>query len=259
MTNPVIECLKAHRSIRKFTDKPIEPETLDLILEAGTRAATAGNLQHYSFIVVDDPAKKRELFDDEVVDNPICIIAVVDEYRLKRWLELSDAPFYLNQASNLFIGYWDAVIALQNVVVAAESLGLGTVYIGAVLSMDLNKLLGTPEYVFPAGMVWLGHPDESPELRPRMPLEGVVHRNGYRVVSDEEIKEYYRFLDERWEQMPEKVRKEFEEKGIHNMGQVVTLGHYTEEFISGESAAILDLLKKSGFRLEKAEKDSADR
>lgn len=258
MTNEVIECLKAHRSIRKFTDKPVEPEKLDLILEAGTRAATAGNLQHYSFIVIDDPVKKRELFDDEVVDNPICIVAVVDEYRLKRWLDLHGAPFYLNQASNLFIGYWDAIIALQNVVVAAESLGLGTVYIGTVLSMDLNKLLGTPEYVFPAGMVWLGHPDESPELRPRMPMDAVVHRNGYRIVSDEEIKEYYRFLDERWDQMPEKIRKEFEEKGIHNMGQMVMLEHYTEEFIGGESAAILERLEKSGFRLERTKEEPAD-
>ena len=249
MMNAVIDCLMNHRSIRKFKSQPVEPEKLDLILRAGVRAATAGNLQHYSLIVVDDDEKKRALEDDPTLESSTMIVAVVDTYRLKRWFELNDAPFYFNQACNLFIGFWDAIIALQNIVIAAESLGLGTVYFGEILSKDLNQILGTPEYVFPAGLVAIGYPDEAPDLRPRLPLEAVVHRNGYRVPSDGEIMTFYREKDQAWESLPEESRRDLVARNIRNTAQSVTVGHYTEEFIAGESKAILENLKKAGFKL----------
>ena len=247
--NAVIECLLNHRSIRKFQDKPIEKDVLDTILQAGTRAATAGNLQHYSLIVVDDQVKKRALWDDEMLDAPTMIIAAVDEYRLKRWFELNEAPFYFDQLTNLLIGYWDAVIALQNVVVAAESLGLGTVYLGEILSKDLAGILDTPPYVFPAGCVLVGYPAEAPPLRPRLPLEAVIHRNGYHIPSDEEIKAWFKQKDQRWQELPEERRKKFEEQGITNWAQRATIGHYTQEFITGESAAIFHNLVAAQFKL----------
>lgn len=247
--NAVIDCLMNHRSIRKFLDKPIEPDILDTILQAGTRAATAGNLQHYSLIVVDDPAKKRAFWDDEMLDAPTMIIAAVDEYRLKRWFELNGAPFYFDQISNMLIGYWDAVIALQNVVVAAESLGLGTVYLGEIISKDMAGILGTPAYVFPAGCVLVGYPDESPDLRPRLPLEAVVHHNGYRIPTDDQICAYFKSKDERWLLLTEETRQKFMDKGITNWAQRTTIGHYTQEFVIEDSAGVLRNLATAKFRL----------
>ncbi|HXZ97991.1 MAG TPA: nitroreductase family protein, partial [Candidatus Acidoferrum sp.] len=177
------------------------------------------------------------------------IVSVVDTYRLKRWFELNDAPFYFNQPCNLFIGFWDAIVALQNVVIAAESLGLGTVYLGEVLSKDLGQILGTPEYVFPAGLVAVGYPDETPDLRPRLPLEAVLHRNGYQVPGDDEIKVFFREKDEAWKDLPEEFREDLLAQNIRNTAQRVTVGHYTEEFIAGESKAILENLKKARFKL----------
>jgi len=250
MTNAVIDNLMNHRSVRRFKSKPIEPEKLDLILNVGIRAATAGNLQQYSLIVVDDVEKKRALWDSPVAEAPTMIIAVVDEYRMKRWVELSDAPFYFNHAVNLFIGFWDAIIALHNVVVAAESLGLGTCYMGTVLSVDIQRALGTPEYVFPAGMVWLGYPDESPELRSRLPLEAVVHRNGYHVPTDDEIRAFYHQKNQEWwDGLSEQSKRAFRERGITNKAQERTIGHYTEQFIKGESKRILENLEKAKFKL----------
>jgi FMN reductase (NADPH) len=248
--NDVIDCLLQHRSIRKFLDKPIEVEVLDTILLAGTRAATAGNLQHYSLIVVDEPAKKRLFWDDEMLDAPTLIIAAVDEYRLKRWFEMNDAPFYFDQLSNLLIGYWDAIIALQNVVVAAESLGLGTVYLGEIIAMDMEGILGIPPYVFPAGCVLVGYPDECPDLRPRLPLEAVVHRNGYHIPTDDEIRAWFKQKDKRWLGLPEETRKKFEARGITNWAQRTTIGHYTEEFITAESEGVLRNLSAAKFRME---------
>ncbi len=247
--NPVVDCLMNHKSIRRFKSKPIEPEKLDLILKTGIRAATAGNLQQYSLIVVDDPEKKRALWDSPTVDAPTVILSVVDIYRLKRWFELNDAPFYFDQAVNVFIGFWDAVIALHNIVIAAESMALGAVYIGTILSVDLKKVLGTPDYVIPAGMALVGYPDESPGLRPRLPLGAVVHRNGYQIPSDDDIQVFFRERDEEWHEMPEDRRRQYQEKGITNVAQRTTVGHYTDQFTANESKAVLDNLKRAKFAL----------
>ena len=245
MSNPVIDCLLDHRSIRRFKSDPVPEELLDEILHAGTRAASAGNLQTYSFVVIDDPDRLEKM----TFEAPLAIAVLVDHYRFKRWLELNDAPFYFDQAVNLFIAYWDAVIALQNIVVAAESLGLGTVYVGLVLSKDVQEWLGAPEYVFPAGLVFIGYPDELPELRPRLPLDAVVHRNSYHVPTDEEIRAYYRERNTLWDELPQAKREKLCKKGIENYAQFVTLGHYTPEFIRTESKKLIENLKRAGFKL----------
>jgi len=249
MANAVIDCLMNHRSIRRFKPQPLEAGVLETMLRAAVRAPTAGNLQQYSLIVVDDAQKKRAVYDSPLVDAPTMIVAVVDQYRMKRWVELNGAPFYFDQAINLFIGYWDALAALHNLVIAAEALGLGTVYIGLVLSANLQQALGTPEYVFPAGMVLVGYPDEAPELRPRLPLEAVVHRNGYHIPTDDELRELYREKDSQWDQLPADIRAALEARGIHNVAQRRTLGHYTREFIAHESAGVLENLKRARFKL----------
>ena len=253
MMNPVIECLLNHRSIRKFRADPIEPEKLDLILRAAIRSATAGNLQPYALLVVEDRARLKEVAPEwlgiDSMSAPAALFALVDQYRLKRWFELSGAPFYNDQAVNLFISFWDATIALQNAVIAAESLGLGTVYIGGVLAMDIRKAFGAPEYVFPAGLVLLGYPEETPPLRPRLPLEAVVHRDRYHVPTDEEIRSFYREEDARFDSLSEEQKAKLREKGITNRALHRTVGHYTGEFIREESAGVLDNLRRARFRL----------
>lgn len=245
MSNPVIDALLNHRTIRRFKPDPVPEETVETLLQAGIRAASAGNLQGYSLVVIDDPQRLAKMS----FKAPLAITALVDQYRLKRWFELNGAPFYNDQAINLFISYWDAVIALQNIVVAAESLGLGTVYVGLVLSSDVKETLDAPDYVVPAGLVFIGTPDESPDLRPRLPLEAVVHHNTYRVPTDEEIRTYYADRDRQWESMNPERKRKLEAKGIRNTAQAVTLGHYTPQFIHSESKHLLRSIKAAGFRL----------
>lgn len=249
MCNPVIDCLLSHRSIRKFAPRPIEPEMLDLILTAGTRAASAGNLQHYSLIVIDDEEKKKALMDNPMTENAIMVMAVVDEYRLKRWFELNNAPFHFDRIAHVMIGVWDAVLVLQNIIVAAESLGLGTVCIGGSIGFDIRSVLGTPDYVVPAGMALIGYPDEAPELRPRLPLEAVVHRNGYQIPTDDAIRVFFREKDRQWDDMPEERREELAARGIENTAQRLTMGNYTQEFVANRSRAILRNIENAGFKL----------
>ena len=260
MENPVIKSLMAHRSVRKFKAKTIPPEILNLILRAGIRAATAGNLQLYSLVVVDDHERQKALqremvakgvFRDEIqLDVPIEIIALVDQYRLRRWFEVSNcAPVCNNRALNLFQGLSDATIVLQNIVVAAESLGLGTCYVGGIQSVNIQRLLNTPEHVFPAGMVCVGYPDESPGLRVRLPLEAVVHRNSYRVLTDDEIRMVYREREGVWETVRAELKERLRKENIHGIPQAVAVQRYSRQVVVGRSKGIIENLDRAEFVL----------
>lgn len=256
MSNPVIECLLNHRSVRKYKKKPLEPDKLELILRAGTRAATAGNLQLYSFIVVDDDEKKKELDRAwearpvSLADAAVVIIALVDQYRVKRWLRLhSDREIHNNRPINFFLGIWDALIALQNIVVAAESMGLGTCYVGSILEMNIQEILKTPEHVFPAGMVCIGYPNEWPAFSMRLPLEAVVHKNIYVLPSDNEINEWYKERDAVWDTVADTLKERLKEQNIFGIAQALAIQRYSEEAVEKRSKGILDNLRRSEFDL----------
>ena len=246
-TNPVIESLLNHRSIRKFKPDPIEPDVLETILHCGTRAATASNLQYYSFVVVDDPAKKKAIGFPDV---PVAIFAMVDVYRIKRWLELNNTvPLKMSGANALFTGLWDSLIALQNVVVAAESIGLGTCYYGVGIRMDVRRHLGVPEYVFPAGLVCIGYPEEDPGLSSRLPLDAVVHKNGYRIPSEDDIRRWYAEREKVWDTVSEEKKAKLADQGIHSIPQAVAAQKFSEQAMKDRSVGIIENLKRAGFVL----------
>jgi nitroreductase len=246
--NHVIDSLTAHRSIRKFKPDPVAPEVVAQILHAGIRGATSYNLQNYALLLVDNPEKKDAL---GVAHAPLAVIALVDQYRLQRWFAVNDAgPSCFNGAHNLFIAFWDTIIALQNIVVAAESLGLGTCYYGHILGVDVQTLFGTPEFVFPAGMVAIGYPDECPPLNTRLPLEVVVHRNKYQLPSDEDIRCWYAQCDAEWDTLSNEQKAHLAEQGIQNMAQKMAKEGCSEQFIAQRSADIVRNLRRARFVLE---------
>lgn len=270
MTNPVIESLLNHRSVRRYLPGPVEPEKIDLILEAGTRAATGGNLQLYSFVVIDDPTRKEQMdaeypqMEFKYVDIPVVIMVLADLYRVRRWFEVfgvEPGATVNNRLFNLLMANWDALIALQNVVVAAESLGLGTCYVGNALMMDIKKLLGAPDHVFPAGLITVGYPDTTPDLSSRLPMEAVVHRNQYHVPAEKEIKAFYAERNRVWDRLPEDLKAKLTSKGISNIPQGVARRKFAEAdyFISGEKGSItsaaecnrklLENLGRAGFEI----------
>ena len=256
MTNPVIDCLMNHRSVRKYSSKPIEPDKLETILTAGTRAATAGNLQFYSFVVVDDDEKKKELdraWEPKAVfisKAPVVIIALVDQYRVRRWLKLhSDRDIHNNRPINFFLGIWDALIALQNMVIAAESFGMGTCYIGSILEMNIAEILGVPKHVFPAGLVCIGYPEATPKLSMRLPLDAVVHRNSYRMPTDDDINRWYAERDKVWDKVSEERKEKLKGQNIHSIGGALAVQRYSAEVVEQRSRGILDNLRRSEFDL----------
>ena len=247
MSNPVVDTLMSHRSIRKFQPHPVAPELVDAILRAGIRGATSYNLQNYALLLVDDAEKKNAL---GLAHAPLVVIALVDQYRLSRWFAVHHAgPSCFNGAHNLFIAFWDAIIVLQNMVVAAEALGLGTCYYGHVLGINVQALFGTPEYVFPAGMVAIGYPDESPPLNTRLPLGAVVHHNSYQLPSDEDIRRWYAESDAEWDTMNDEQKARLAEQGIHNSAQRVAKEGCSAHVVGERSADILQNLRRARFLL----------
>ena len=262
MTNPVIDCLLNHRTVRKYKQEPVEPEKVELILKAGTRAATGGNLQLYTFVVIEDEKRKKALDAAweqrfvSVAKSPLVIIALADQYRVRRWLEAhSDRPICNTKSQNLLLAVWDALIALQNMVVAAESLGLGTCYIGSILSMDIQRLLGAPEHVFPAGLVCMGYPDESPDLSMRLPMEAVVHRDYYCIPTDQNIADWYRERDNVWETVSDRLKKKLAEENIHGIAQALAVQKFSQEIVTRRSRGIIENLARSGFELRPTDQD----
>jgi hypothetical protein len=108
----------------------------------------------------------------------------------------------------------------------------------------------TPEYVFPAGMVCLGYPDEEPRLSQRLPLEAVMHRNSYQFFDDETIKDLYRERDSVWESVSEGWKNQLRKQGINSIPQALAVQRFSNEATGERSQRILENLRKAKFTFE---------
>jgi FMN reductase (NADPH) len=247
-----------HASVRRYADEPVDPETLSVLLEAGIRAPSAGNLQNYSLMVVDDRSVLDRLAEEAgaafLRQAPMCIVSLVDHYRFKRLCDLYDAPFTFDTADAVFIGMWDAIVALHNISVAAESLGLGTCYVGFILETDNRDILGLPDHVFAAGMMSVGYPESKPGLNSRLPIDAVVHRNSYRKPADEELAEVYGEWMSKWDTFYERLsdgkKKHWNsELGVSNNAQYITKTVYTRERMEKWGELVLDNVRGAGYSI----------
>ncbi|AZK45022.1 oxygen-insensitive NADPH nitroreductase [Paenibacillus lentus] len=198
--NETIDLLLNHRSIRKFTDQPLMPEQVNMIVAAGQAASTSSNIQAYSVIAVMKEELKKELArlsgnQAYVHDCPVFLVWCADLSRLKAAAEKHQPgqETYEGTMEHLIVATVDTALAAQNAAIAAESLGLGIVYIGGIRNniAEVADLLGLPELVYPLFGMCMGYPDQQPDLRPRLPQEAVLHWNGYDAsASDKQVERY---------------------------------------------------------------------
>ena len=198
---PALETALAHRSIRKFSDKPVPPEILAALMDAGRMASTSNHLQCVSVIRITDAAIRagiRRAASDMayVTECPEFLLFCVDFH--KHHLLLPEAQ--TDWAEALLIGAVDTGIMAQNMLLVAESLGLGGVYIGALRNdiAAVAELVGLPAHYLPLVGLCLGYPAQDPPVKPRLPQEVVLHENRYRepdpqafAAYDEELRAYY--------------------------------------------------------------------
>ncbi|EIC13579.1 oxygen-insensitive NADPH nitroreductase [Kingella kingae] len=199
-SKPTLETAFAHRSIRKFSDEPISAEMFDAIIHAGQMASTSSFMQAVSIVRVTDRAIRAQIREvcanayqgklgHHYVEN--CaefLVFCVDTARHTQLVP--DAQIEWTEV--LLTGAVDVGIFSQNVLLAAESLGLGGVFIGSLRNdmTTISKLLDLPHGVMPMVGMCLGHPAQEPVQRPRLPVTVVVSENRYRPASADELAQY---------------------------------------------------------------------
>ena len=193
---PTIELLRSHRSIRHFTDAPISDEQRAAIIASAQGASSSSFLQCSSIIRVTDPEIRQQLVPLSGGQQHVAQAAEFWVFCADFNRNLQICPdAQLGLAEQLLLGCVDTAILAQNALVAAESLGLGGVYIGGLRNnIDaVTELLKLPQHVLPLFGLCLGWPDDNPEVKPRMPSAMLVHENHYQPLAeyDEQIAQYY--------------------------------------------------------------------
>lgn len=255
--NDIYTLINSHKSIRQYKSDPVPDNVLQRILEAATRASSSGNMQAYSVIVTKDAELKRQLYEPHfqqsmVLDAPVLLTFCADFHRMRRWLELNEAPDNFDNFMSFMIAAIDAVLASQNAALAAEAEGLGICYMGTTLAscLDIARILKCPDNVVPVVGFSLGYPAESPASRDRLPLSGIIHRETYQPPTNDEIKNIYCEKEmagmKRYSEIPE-LKQLISEKNIKNLAQVYTKAKYTKESHIGYSVSVLECLQKQNF------------
>lgn len=186
--NETMGVLLDHRSIRAYTDESVSDEVIGQILDAVQAAPNWVNLQHVSVIIIRDP-ERIALFSRlcgnqrHVAEASAFLVFCGDFHRTKLAFDLHGRKFsgVADQLDSLIVVAHEAGIALEAAVVAAESLGLGTVPIGDVRlrALDAVRELGLPEYVVPLLGLCVGYPAEDPGRKPRLPREAACFEERY--------------------------------------------------------------------------------
>lgn len=189
LEHPVLKSLLAHRSVRGFLSRDLATGTLEALVAAAQSAASSSNLQAYGVVAVEDAAQRQRLAElsgnqAHIAEAPLFLAWLVDTSLLRFAAELVGKPVEgLDYLDTFLMGALDAALAAQNAVVAAEALGLGTVYIGALRNKPelVAEVLGLPQGVFAVFGLCVGYADpaRASAVKPRLPQALVLHRGRY--------------------------------------------------------------------------------
>jgi len=171
----VFEAIKSRRSVRAFTNEPVSDEEIMKLIEAARCAPSAGNIQPWEFVIIRDAETKRKLseaaLDQTFIEEaPVVVVVCANQTLSSRG--------YGSRGVNLYC-LQDTAAATQNLLLAAQALGLATCWVGAFHEEEATKTLNTPSNVRPVAIVPVGHPAEKPTPRSKRPLSEIVHRETF--------------------------------------------------------------------------------
>lgn len=161
----IFKCISGRRSIRKYTSENIDDKTIERLIDAARMAPSAGNIQDWFFVIVRDPQLKEELARAAynqmfIATAPVIIVYFADLERIARGYGERGRTLYALQ---------DSGAAIQNLLLAAHALGLGTCWIGAFDERRTESLLNAPKHLRAVAIIPVGHPAEAPAMRQRRP------------------------------------------------------------------------------------------
>ena len=189
------ELMQAHRSIRAYQGKPIEPGLIDSVLQqalAGT--SSSGNLNMVSVIKTQDAQRKATLFElhggqPMILQAPLVLTFCADSFRTREWLALRHARPGFADLVSWHTAAFDAMLLAQTTALALQSHGLGICYMGTTLfSMRaVADFLEMPSHCLPVTSMVVGWPDEAPAQRDRLPAAAWIHEERYQRPSTDDI------------------------------------------------------------------------
>ncbi|MBC8505987.1 MAG: NADPH-dependent oxidoreductase [Anaerolineales bacterium] len=197
MSNATIELLHKHGSVRNYKVDPVLKQMVETIVAAGQRASTSSNMQMYSVVATSDQDKRNRLMElcggqKQIGLAPVFLAWCADLSRIARICEMQGYDNESGYLENFVLSVVDVSIMMQNAAIAAESLGLGMCYIGAIRNnpQEVIDLFDLPNLVFPVSGMTLGWPEKDPPIRPRLPLDAVLHWDVYNKDDEQHLKAY---------------------------------------------------------------------
>jgi len=196
--NPTLETMLAHRSIREFQDKPISKETLEQLIRCGQAASSSSFIQGYSIIQVTDKAVRQQISEAAggqayIIQAAEFLVFCADLKRIDSACQTHNRGALEGHTEHFIAATIDVSLLAQNILLAAESMGLGGVFIGGIRNDPqlLTDLLKLPEQVYPVFGMCLGWAKSDPEVKPRFPTATILHHNQYSTDGiEDKIKQY---------------------------------------------------------------------
>lgn len=259
----ILNVIFDRRSIRKFQDRSVPPSVLQKLLMAGTRAPFAAQL--YSIIYVKDKEKiatlRQELKIGIYPTTQLFMLFCVDFNILEKVMEKRGYHNKADDGMSLWLAVQDASLVAENVILTAEHFGLGSVLLGAVpqFADQISEEFKLPKRVFPVVGLCMGYPDPSAEtdVRPRYPLRNVAFEDVYKDLSDPEVEDSMREMDEGYLTQGYYIKLNAKVPLADGRPDSVGFDKYSwTEHISRKFAErpvkepLLEILKRHGFRLE---------
>jgi nitroreductase len=171
----LLEIIKNRRSIRAFKKQDIPPDIIEKLLEAARWAPSAGNVQPWAFVVVSSQKMKQSLsmaaFGQKTLEEASVVIVVCADEKLAE-------QSYGVRGKSLFC-LQDTAAAIQNILLTAYSLGLGSCWIGAFKEDEIKKAIKAPKEMRPIAMIPIGYPNEAPSARSRRPVSEIMHKETF--------------------------------------------------------------------------------
>lgn len=172
----ILDLIKTRRNIKYFLPKFVSWDNVSRVIDAARHAPSCGNIQNWKFIVIFEPDQKQEIagltYDQYEIATAGVLIVVC--------AELDKAERYYGMRGERLYSIQNCAAAIQNMLLEAHSLGLGTTWIGAFDEEGLKSSLGLPESVRPQAIIALGYPKQVPPKPPKYPMETLVYFGGWR-------------------------------------------------------------------------------
>jgi nitroreductase len=254
------EVLRAHRSIRHYADRPLDPALVDAVLEQSLAgSSSSGNLNMVSVIKTFDTERKRRLYElhfeqPMVLQAPLVLSFCADSFRTRQWLAQRGARLNFGNLISWHVAAFDAIILAQTAALALESHGLGICYMGTTLHRmrEIADFLECPDHCLPVTSMVVGWPAEAPAQRDRLPPAAWIHDERYRRPGSDTIDRLFSAREvkgwQRYRSMGPEMIARMEALGITSLAQYYTSDiKYATPVFERDSAALQALLAERGF------------